>query len=294
MVKFLGRRATEEEIMRLVTVRVDGTTRAGRVDDDRIVLTDAVDVGALISSGSDWAERVRIADGPSVPLLDADLAPVVPRPPKIICLGLNYLHHIREMGREVPSHPTLFAKFSGSLIGAHDDIVLPTASEFMDWEVELVAVIGVGGRRISPDHALDHVAGYTIGNDITARDWQRRTTQFLQGKTFDDTTPLGPWMVTPDELPVGGAGLEVRCEVNGETMQLDNTAELLFGVIDVVAYVSTITALEPGDVLFTGTPEGVGSGRTPPVSLADGDVVRTSITGIGELVNTCRAEAPQG
>lgn len=290
-VKILDRQRSEEERMRLVTVRVDGSNRAGRVEDDHVVVSDVADVGTLLASGPDWAERMRATDGPRIALDDADFAPVVPRPPKIVCLGLNYLHHIREMGRDVPSHPTLFAKFTGSLIGARDPIVLPAASEFMDWEVELVAVIGVGGRHIAADQALSHVAGYTVGNDITARDWQRRTTQFLQGKTFDATTPVGPWLVTPDELPDGAAGLEVRCEVNGRVMQLDDTKELLFAVPDIIAYVSTITALEPGDLLFTGTPEGVGSGRTPPISLHDGDVVRTAISGIGELVNVCRNEA---
>jgi acylpyruvate hydrolase len=276
--------------MQLVTVRRDGATSAGRVEDGEIVLLPSPDVGTLITSGPDWAERAGHADGARLPLEGADLAPVVPRPPKIVCLGLNYLRHIREMGREAPSHPTLFAKFAGSLIGANDPIVLPHSSTMMDWEVELVVVIGLGGRHIPVASALDHVAGYTVGNDITARDWQRRTTQFLQGKTFDQTSPIGPWLVTPDELPAGAAGLEVRCEVNGVEMQCDTTAELIFDVAETIAYVSSITALEPGDVLFTGTPEGVGSGRTPPISLQPGDVVRTAIEGIGELRNECVAE----
>ena len=277
--------------MRLVTVRTPVGTRAGRLEGDEIVLLDAPDVGALLADTDGW--RARAAAGTDrIALATADLAPVVPRPPKIVCLGLNYLRHAVEMGREVPAHPTLFGKYARALIGHGDPIVLPVVSDHVDWEVELGVVIGTPGRHIPVGRALDHVAGYTVVNDVSARDWQRRTTQFLQGKTFEATTPVGPALVTPDELPPGAAGLEVRCEVNGEVMQRDRTDELLFGVADVIAYVSQILTLEPGDLIATGTPEGVGAGRTPPVFLREGDVVRTTVEGVGELVNTCVRELP--
>jgi len=271
--------------MRLVTVRHDGTTRAGRVDDDRVVLLPYLDVNELLVNG-DWLERAA-ASGESIELDEESLAPVTPRPPKIICLGLNYMGHIREMGREPPDHPTIFAKYTSALIGPRDPIQMPTVSDSMDWEVELGVVIGSPARHVTAETALDHVAGYTVVNDISARDWQRRTTQFLQGKTFEATTPVGPSLVTPDELPLGGKGLRVRCEVDGVVMQDDNTDELIFDVATSIAYLSQIFTLQPGDLIATGTPDGVGAGRTPPVWLRSGQTVRTVIEGVGELVNRC-------
>ncbi|MEO5723361.1 MAG: fumarylacetoacetate hydrolase family protein [Ilumatobacteraceae bacterium] len=271
--------------MRLVTVRHNGATRAGRVEDDRIVLLDHIDVNELLAH-NDWLQ-IAAATGDSIDLDEASLAPVTPRPPKIICLGLNYMGHIREMGREPPAYPTLFAKYTSALIGARDPIRIPSVVNKMDWEVELGVVIGKPARNVSVDVALDHVAGYTVVNDISARDWQMRTTQFLQGKTFEATTPVGPSLVTPDELPMGAKGLAVRCEVDGVVMQHDNTAEMIFDVATTIAYLSQIFTLEPGDLIATGTPDGVGAGRTPPVWLCRGQTVRTVIEGVGELVNRC-------
>lgn len=275
--------------MRLVTVRTDAGTRAGRVEGDSVVLLAARDVNELLDDPF-WAD-VAAASGDSVALDITRLAPVVPRPPKIICLGLNYMRHVREMGHEPPDVPTIFAKYTSSLIGACDEIEMPSVVEKMDWEVELAVVVGRRGRNIMAETALDHVAGYTILNDISARDWQRRTTQFLQGKTFEHTTPVGPWLVTPDELPVGGAGLAVRCEVDGEVMQEDTTDDMIFSVADAIAYLSQILTLQPGDLIAMGTPDGVGAGRTPPVFLQPGQTVRTVIEGIGELVNVCAARS---
>ena len=275
--------------MRLVTVRTDAGTRAGRVEGDSVVLLAARDVNELLDDPF-WTD-VAAASGDSVALDVTRLAPVVPRPPKIICLGLNYMRHIREMGHEPPDVPTIFAKYTSSLIGACDEIEMPSVVEKMDWEVELAVVIGRRGRNIMAETALDHVAGYTILNDISARDWQRRTTQFLQGKTFEHTTPVGPWLVTPDELPVGGAGLAVRCEVDGEVMQQDTTDDMIFSVADAIAYLSQILTLQPGDLIAMGTPDGVGAGRTPPVFLQPGQTVRTVVEGIGELVNVCAARS---
>ena len=271
--------------MRLVTVRHEGGTRAGRVEDDRIVLLPFGDVNDLLVQ-SEWQAAAAL-DGDSIELVETDLAPVTPRPPKIICLGLNYMGHIREMGREPPDHPTIFAKYTSALIGPRDAIQMPTVSDSMDWEVELGVVIGSPARNVDIANALDHVAGYTVVNDISARDWQRRTTQFLQGKTFEATTPVGPCLVTPDELPPGGKGLRVRCEVDGVVMQDDTTDELIFDVATSIAYLSQIFTLQPGDLIATGTPDGVGAGRTPPVWLQRGQTVRTIVEGVGELVNRC-------
>ena len=271
--------------MKLATVRTASGTRAARVEGDSLVLLPIADVSALLAQPR-WIDLAGSA-GEVVALDEAALAPVVPRPPKIICLGLNYMRHIREMGREPPDFPTIFAKYTSALIGPRDEIAMPTVSENMDWEVELGVVIGTVARHVTVDTALQHVAGYTVVNDITARDWQRRTTQFLQGKTFEGTTPVGPYIVTADELPVGAAGLEVRCEVDGVLMQHDTTAELIFSVAQTIAYLSQILTLEPGDLIATGTPDGVGAGRTPPVWLQPGQTVRTAIEGVGELINVC-------
>lgn len=272
--------------MRLATVRrADGSTRAARVDGDDLVLLDAADVGELLASGDDWAARAAAATGETVPLAGATLATLVTRPPKVWCVGLNYANHIAETGSKTPEFPTMFAKYAIALTGPTDDIAIPAASERVDWEVELGVVIGKGGRNVSVADALDHVAGYTVVNDVSMRDWQRRTQQFLQGKTWERATPVGPWMVTSDELPAGGKGLRVQTIVDGETMQDDNTDQLLFDVPTLVSYLSTVASLEPGDLIATGTPAGVGLGRTPPVFLKPGQTMRTIIEGIGELTN---------
>lgn len=276
--------------MRLVTFRKDGGTRAGRLDGDGVVELDHADVGALLASGPGWRHRAA-GDGARHPLEGLDLAPVVPAPRKIICLGLNYASHISEMGRELPEHPTLFAKFARCLIGPLDRIVLPT--ERVDWEAELAFVIGSEVRHADRSAAGAAIAGYTVCNDISVRDYQNRTLQWLQGKTFEDSTPLGPWLVTTDEVvddPAATPDLEIRCEVDGDLRQASRTSDLLFGPAAIVEYVSRIVTLEPGDVISTGTPGGVGAGRQPPLFLAPGQVVRTVVHGIGELVNQCVAE----
>jgi acylpyruvate hydrolase len=272
--------------MRVTTIRrADGSTRAARVDGDALTLLDVDDVGALVASGEGWQERAAAATGATVALADANLATLVTRPPKVWCVGLNYANHVAEMGREAPTHPTLFAKFAIALCGPHDPITLPATSDRVDWEVELGVVIGRAGRDVAVEDALDHVAGYTVVNDVSMRDWQSRTMQFLQGKTWERATPVGPWLVTADELPAGGRGLRVRTTVDDTVMQDDSTDELLFDVAHLVAYVSAIASLEPGDLIATGTPGGVGAGMKPPTFLRAGQTLRTSIEGIGELVN---------
>jgi len=272
--------------MRLATIRrADGSTRAARVDGDRLTLLDATDVGALVATGEGWQATAAAATGPELALADATLATLVPRPPKVWCVGLNYANHIAEMGREAPSHPTLFAKFALALTGPHDAIELRPTAGNVDWEVELGVVIGRPGRDVPVEDALDHVAGYTVINDVSMRAWQNRTTQFLQGKTWERSTPVGPWMVTPDELPAGGKGLRVRTTVDERVMQDDSTDQLLFDVPHLIAYLSTVASLESGDLIATGTPGGVGAGMKPPTFLQPGQTMRTWIEGIGELVN---------
>ena len=272
--------------MRLATVRrADGTTRAARVDGDSLTLLDESDVGALLATGEGWQARAAAATGATVALADATLATLVPNPPKVWCVGLNYANHIGETGSKTPEYPTLFAKFAIALTGPTDPIAVRPTSDRVDWEVELGVVIGTPGRDVSVENALDHVAGYTVVNDVSMRDWQRRTAQFLQGKSWERATPVGPWMVTPDELPAGGRGLRVRTIVDDQVMQDDTTEQLLFDVAHLVSYVSAIASLEPGDLIATGTPAGVGAARNPPVFLKPGQTLRTSIEGIGDLVN---------
>jgi acylpyruvate hydrolase len=276
--------------VRLTTIRTTGGTRAARVDGDRAVELGAPDVGSLLAAGPDALRDAADARGPEHDAATLDLAPVVPRPAKIICLGLNYEQHIREMGHDPPDVPTLFAKYARALIGARDPIVLPSAGQLVDWEGELAFVIGRPVRHADPAAARRAIAGYTVCNDVSVRDWQGRTSQWLQGKTFERSTPVGPALVTPDEVD-DAADLALRCEVDGVVRQDARTSDLVFDPVAIVEYVSTILTLEPGDLVSTGTPGGVGAGLEPPVFLRAGQVVRTVVEGIGELVNPCVAEA---
>jgi acylpyruvate hydrolase len=212
----------------------------------------------------------------------------VERPGKIICVGLNYRSHILEMGRQLPDYPTLFAKYPEAIVGDGDDIHLGPESNAWDWEAEFAVVIGHSVRRAGEDEAAAAIAGFSIINDVTARDFQSRTLQFLQGKTWERSAPFGPVMVTPDELPGGVApALRITSTVNGEVMQDGSTADLVFGPVALVQYVSTILTLSPGDVIATGTPGGVGHAMKPPRYLQPGDELVTAIEGIGALTNRC-------
>jgi acylpyruvate hydrolase len=274
--------------VRIATIRTNGRTAAARLDDEAAVVLDAVDLGALLAQ-PDWAVEARTADGPRLPLDQLDFAPLVVRPEKVICVGLNYRAHIAEMGRDFPEYPTLFPKYARTLIGAYDDIILPAASTQVDWEAELAFVIGSEVRHGHGDAARAAIAGYTVLNDISERDWQYRTPQWLQGKSFEATTPVGPWLVTADE-PGVAEGHAISCAVDGELMQKADTADLLFDPVALVEYISTFITLAPGDLIATGTPAGVGAARTPPRFLQAGEVVTTEISGIGTLRNTCRPE----
>ncbi|MFD7405423.1 fumarylacetoacetate hydrolase family protein [Streptomyces sp. NPDC059866] len=271
--------------MKLATIRRGGATRAVRLDGEVLVDLGVPDVGALLRQDG-WAERAAAASGPTYSAAAADFAPVVPAPAKVVCVGLNYRNHIQEMGRDLPEHPTLFAKFADSLIGAGDDIVRPDETDAFDWEVELAVVVGKHVRRARGEEAERAIAGFTALNDITCRDWQFRTREWLQGKMWDSTTPVGPYLVTPDELPGGvRPSLDVRLLVDGEVMQSDSTGDLLFDPVDLVEYVSTIVRLNPGDIIATGTPGGVGHARRPERYLLGGETVVTEIQGIGRLEN---------
>lgn len=270
--------------MRLTTLRTPDGTHAARVDGDTVIELDAPDAGALLADPA-WRDRAAAADGPRHELAAADLAPLIPRPGKIFCVGLNYRTHILEMGRELPEYPTLFAKFPEALIGPYDPISLDT--DAVDWEAELAIVVGARVRRATESEAEAAIAGFAVLNDVTMRDWQYRSVQWLQGKTFEATTPFGPWLATPDELPGGTRpALDLHCAVDGETVQKANTSDLVFDPVALVAYISQIVTLNPGDVIATGTPGGVGHARKPPRYLTKGAVLTTEFDGLGSQRNT--------
>ena len=211
--------------------------------------------------------------------------PVVPRPPKIICLGLNYADHAKEGGNATPEYPAFFLRGASSQVAHRQAIIRPKVSTKLDYEAELAVIIGTRARHLTKNNALACVAGYSCYNDGSVRDFQRKSSQWTIGKNFDSTGGFGPWLVTPDELPEGAAGLRIQSRLNGKVMQNANTKDFL---VDVIAALCTITecmSLEPGDVIITGTPAGVGYARTPPVFMAPGDVCEVEIEGVGVLSN---------
>ncbi|MFA5607380.1 MAG: fumarylacetoacetate hydrolase family protein [Leucobacter sp.] len=217
------------------------------------------------------------------------MLPPVQRPGKIICAGLNYYAHAEEVGKTPPDVPTLFTKFASALAAPAEDLVIPALSEEIDWEAELAIVIGKRVKAAGPVAARAAIFGYTVLNDVSARDWQRRTSEWFQGKNFDRSTPIGPVIVTADELDVEG-GVGVECAVNGVRRQSGTTADLIFKPADLIMYITQFMTLEPGDIIATGTPAGVGMASKPPTYLQDGDTLTTSIEGIGELVNVIRID----
>lgn len=275
-----------DAMMRLATIRTAAGTACVRVDGDAAVDTGHADVGALLAN-PDWRAIAARADGPRHDLGHLDHAPLVPRPEKVICVGLNYLDHIAETGRERPTHPTLFPKFARSLAGAHDDLPLPHDDEStaVDWEAELTIVIGREARRVRGADADAVIAGYTVANDLSVRDWQSHSTQFMPGKAWEASTPVGPHLVVTG--PGEPAQFPIECVVDGEVMQSSNTRELCFGPVELVEYVSTFITLAPGDLILTGTPGGVGVARDPKLFLRRGQTVVTRIEGIGECRNRC-------
>ncbi|MEQ3553833.1 fumarylacetoacetate hydrolase family protein [Pseudonocardia nematodicida] len=266
--------------MKLATIRTGTGTAAVRVDDDAAVELGAPDLGAFLARPG-WKAGAAAADGPRHELAGLDYAPVVPRPEKVFCVGLNYRSHILEMGRELPQYPTLFAKFARALVGAYDDVELPAGSGQVDWEAELAVVIGTEVRHATPEQAAAAIAGYTVANDVTGRDFQYRSVQWLQGKTFERSTPVGPWLVVD-----GGTPGEISCEVDGDVVQKADTADLVFSPADLVAYISGLITLAPGDLILTGTPGGVGHARKPARYLSAGSRLLTRVEGLGEQRNT--------
>ncbi|MFF0456437.1 fumarylacetoacetate hydrolase family protein [Nocardia africana] len=273
--------------MAYATYETHGLRRVGVVDGDALIpLAGLSEIGSATTSQV-LAEAPRlVAD--RTPIADVRLLPVVPRPAKIFCVGLNYREHVTETERELPTYPVLFPKFASSLVGANDDIVAPAESQQIDYEGELAVVIGRAGRRIAEADAADHILGYTVANDITMRDFQYKTHQWMQGKAWDASTPLGPYLVTPEEVDVSHAG--IRTVVGGVTVQESDLSMLIFSIPTLIATISTFTALEPGDLILTGTPGGVGYRRDPQLFLGDGDQVSVEIDGVGVLRSTVRAE----
>ena len=253
------------------------------------------DLLSVIAGGEDALDRVtRCLDRPPAgdrfAAAAVKLIAPIQRPPKIICIGLNYRDHAAESNLPMPETPTVFAKFPTSVIGPGAPIVLPKNSTKPDYEAELAVVIGKGGRHIPEDEWEEHVFGYTIVNDVSARDFQMATSQWMIGKTFDTFCPMGPAIVTADEIDDPHA-LAISLSIGGETLQNSNTSNLIFRIPKLIAYLSSVFTLEPGDIISTGTPAGVGFARTPPRWLKAGDEVRVRVEGIGELVNPVVLEA---
>lgn len=283
--------------MKLVSFLRDGKPSYGAVKGDGVV-----DLGLrfgkqglstlrqlLGSAALEEAKAIVVRDAADITLADVVLAPVIPDPDKIICVGMNYHDHVAEVGRTVTEKPSLFARFAGSQVGHLQPMIKPAVSEQFDYEGELAVVIGKGGRHIARDRALDHVGGYACYNEGSIRDWQRHTTQFLSGKTFHGTGAFGPWLVTADEI-ADPSKLTLQTRLNGQQVQHTTTDKLITSIPDLIAYCSTILPLLPGDVIVTGTPGGVGLKRTPPLFMKPGDVVEVEISGIGVLRNPVIAE----
>jgi 2-keto-4-pentenoate hydratase/2-oxohepta-3-ene-1,7-dioic acid hydratase in catechol pathway len=262
------------------------------VDDDRFVdlSRQAPDLPrtlrGLLEAGESALGRARelSTSAPDLTLDDVELLPLIPDPPAVWCVGVNYHDHMKETGRQPTEHPTLFLRIGASQVGHRGAIVRPKVSQELDYEGELAVVIGRGGRHIDVEDAFDHVAGYSCYMDGSVRDWQRHTTQFGPGKNFHGTGPFGPWLVTRDEIPDPYA-LTLVTRVSGEELQRTSVSDMTFKIEHLIHYLSTVYALRPGDVISTGTPGGVGSKRTPPRFLKAGDQVEVDISGIGILSN---------
>jgi acylpyruvate hydrolase len=241
----------------------------------------------LILQGADLLRIGRtLGQSPLIDLKAVRLLPPVPAPPKILCVGLNYDDHLEESGLKKPEYPEIFARFATSLIAHQEPIRRPRESITLDYEAELAVVIGKPGRRIPQGQALDHVAGYSLFNDATVRDFQLRTPQWTMGKNFDGTGSFGPWLVTPDAVPPGARGLRIQGRLNGRVMQDSRTDLLIFDVQALIEMISVAMSLERGDVIITGTPGGVGAARKPPVFMQAGDIFEVEIEGLGALTNS--------
>ncbi|MBZ5595492.1 MAG: fumarylacetoacetate hydrolase family protein [Acidobacteriia bacterium] len=284
--------------MRFVTFEHEGSAEAGVIMGDKIVGLKGAGFPTMLSvieGGPEALDKIaswldaRPGTNGAVPVAKARLLAPLPRPPKIICVGLNYRDHAIESKMEIPKVPTIFAKYPTAVIGPGQPIVLPKASRKPDYEAEFAFVIGKGGRHIPGDRWQEHIFGYTNFHDASARDYQMATSQWMMGKTFDTFAPMGPAIVTTDEVPDPHA-LDIQMIINGEVLQSSNTANLIFRLPALIEYLSGVFTLEPGDVVATGTPAGVGFARNPPRWLQPGDDAVVRISGLGELRNPVVAE----
>lgn len=286
--------------MRLVSFATNGQAKIGIRREDKVVDVTGVDrklpetLLDLITTVPHYQRWLAELAGSCDQLLDLNeitLLPPISRPGKVLCLGLNYVEHAREGGFDVPESPVIFMRSSTSLVGPRASIVRPACSEQLDYEGELAVIIGKRARHLKRKEALDVVAGYSVFNDASVRDYQRKTHQWTLGKNFDGTGAFGPELVTTDELPLGGKGLEISTRLNGEVVQQSNTDNMIFDVAETLEVLSEVMTLEPGDVVIMGTPPGVGHARRPQLWMRPGDVCEVHIEHIGRLCNTIVAES---
>ena len=284
--------------MKIVSFEAEGRQRLGVVEGEQVVDIHIADDKASGDLG-EWLRRYdgdlkplaelarRAPAGARRPLKGLKFALPVAHPGKIVCLGLNYLEHVKEGSQRdnIPQFPTIFMRGGTSLVAHESPIVRPRVSETLDYEAELILIVGKRAKHLTKDNALDCVAGYSCGNEGSVREFQRKTSQWDMGKNFDRTGGFGPWMVTADELPAAGKGLKIESRLNGKVMQFDNTDNMMFPVVETLVYLTQGMTLEPGDILFTGTPSGVGHARKPPAWMKDGDVCEIEIEGVGILRN---------
>jgi acylpyruvate hydrolase len=290
--------------MKIASFAADGELHLGVIEGDQVIDVNAgdktlpADLGVLLrrtngdlSAVKDAAKRAPA--GARRPLAGLKFDLPVGKPGKVICLGLNYLEHVKEGSQRdnIPKFPTIFMRATTSLVPHRQPIIRPKVSETLDYEAELVLVVGKRAKHLTTDSAYSCIAGYSCGNEGSVREYQRKTTQWDMGKNFDRTGGFGPWLVTADELPPGGKGLKIQSRLNGKVMQSDNTNNMMFSVAECIAYITQGMTLEPGDVVFTGTPSGVGHARKPsPVWMRPGDTCEIEIEGIGVLSNPIEAE----
>ena len=269
-------------VIRLSSYSIHGRQTFGVVEGDQITdlaSQDCPSLRAFLGGGGTAS-----SSAPRHAIADIRFLPVIPNPDKILCVGLNFLEHIREVGKKVEDYPLLFVRLTSSQVGHLQPIVRPQASEHLDFEGELAVVIGKAGRHIAKENASAHIAGYSIYNDASVRDWQRHTTQYTPGKNFPSTGASGPWMVTADEIP-DPTRLRLTTRLNGEVVQDSGLNDFRFSIAEILAYTSTFTELLPGDVIITGTPSGVGAARKPPLWLKPGNEITVEISSIGILKN---------
>ena len=284
--------------MKLMMFQKGAGAALGLVQDEGVVDLSADgalsrDLKSLIAAGPAALVAVRAAAAKAQAMPLASVKAALPIAPvgKMICVGLNYALHAKEGGHAIPTYPSFFLRVAGSLVPAGAPVVRPRCSTQLDYECELAIVIGKAGRHIAEERALEHVFGYTLFNDVSVRDFQRKTSQWTPGKNFDGTGPLGPWVITADALPPGASGLRIMTRLNGETMQDSNTSDMIFSTARTIALLSEFMTLEPGDVIATGTPSGVAHARKPPPWMKAGDRVEVEVERIGVLANPIVDEA---